>query len=1225
MEAQRSLALLLLLAMPTLFPAFQHTPNDFRWYQKSLTTKIRRRPAGNVSRTNFQQNSRQNASHLLTSSNFRVASSFALIKWEQRKYKTKSFYIILFTVFKFSELFSFQNSLIPTKQQLHPATTTMPYSNMDTTAANNRENSRNNFLTMEFPAHEDVPTENLSCDMNQSTSRCFVMPSRLERTEWPIRLPFYASIFYEQKQAFLATECKCWHTMLSTYTFASPLQQTQASASSSSSKWRHIMLPPCFYASRNQTDKLMNPNCDGQIIFPQSSALIRHLTIYEQQSNDTANMGTSRYPFTAVNSENFPEMQKIPTSASGNYQLVPKSPDMLAEHAGYDNTKVHPFLLHRRKKLTELLQRTLTQDSNLFSIDIPRDFTYFQTKTPTFPMNHELRAKTTSTITMQFDSSQTAQIHASRVNLKIPSLQSTILATFLDENLFVTLNSWPAHSIYHKSKKISKEDLLSLKSNKEMPITLEVRWHLPGGSIPNRKLFDGHGEMPTREDQEPNRDQEMRSPTNNNSKRAAPETSPATTTSTSKARTDRSAYQQPPRTPPKVYIPIDMDFVKQTTLANADILDSDMSWRNPTSKHTIDDFNKLRSMLQLHDVKLSEGTERLLKKVNISPTKTIVATALGCQRFNEFRLPDLKQYINKQEPLVTLQFRHFRPQTPLRPGNYRAALQALNGQLTRTDLNRVPITQDTVQSIDQGSVEPHSRKGEPPDFYNGQFTLPLNDPTITAILQHGGLCSDKGHLPFLLLPDATSLQLTEATTYKIELVMKVLTQLEPNRYENGRIPIFHMYRMINHFLDKESATLIYGPHYATTWVGDRARSTLAISPETRLAFMAVDPIKALQSFAAKTPYLDIWNLIRIDLQFEPNLPKPMRLPNDTSLESTAVLAQRLFRETCDTLPLVIVRPAKPWMPSMIDGQYTKDNLLLQEQITEARTTTLAHFHLRSITPVFNNYYAQLLLAFDTVEDANEFIAAWKSPAPTASLRAFEDLVNHPQERASICALLVPHYELRRLQRGHLVRALAAAQPDRVVGQPAAPSPSKTKPRPDSMLANSLGPAFLNQDAPDLNLWTPGATMAARSGDLRNRLSLVPRDRTDRDIGQRVVLQTSTQLERRSLPQEIFTSIAEAAASKAVQLMAPQQQRMETQISQTNDSVRQIQTNVNQVQTAMTSLDGRMQKSEMLIADIFQRRFGHLIPPATAVPHGHDTPASPTDPHAPTPDEHHAET
>ena len=195
MEAQRSLALLLLLAMPTLFPAFQHTPNDFRWYQKSPITKIRRRPAGNVSRTNFQQHSRHNASHQLTSSNFRVASSFALIKWEQRKYKTKSFYIILFTVFKLSELFSFQNSLIPTKQQLHPATTKMSYSNMDTNATNTRENSRNNFPTMELPANEDVPTENLLCDMNQSTSRCFVMPSRLERTEWPIRLPFYVGNF----------------------------------------------------------------------------------------------------------------------------------------------------------------------------------------------------------------------------------------------------------------------------------------------------------------------------------------------------------------------------------------------------------------------------------------------------------------------------------------------------------------------------------------------------------------------------------------------------------------------------------------------------------------------------------------------------------------------------------------------------------------------------------------------------------------------------------------------------------------------------------------------------------------------------------------------------------------------------------------------------------------------------------------------------------------------
>jgi hypothetical protein len=547
-----------------------------------------------------------------------------------------------------------------------------------------------------------------------------------------------------------------------------------------------------------------------------------------------------------------------------------------------------------------------------------------------------------------------------------------------------------------------------------------------------------------------------------------------------------------------------------------------------------------------------------------------------------------------------------------------------------------------MHNIEQGTVEPHTRKGEVPDFFNGFFSTPLNDPTLNSILQHGGLCSDSGLPPFLLLPEATSLILTESTTYKIELIMRVLTQTEPTRYENGRIPIFLMYRMINHFLDKESAKLIFGPHHATSWMGDRARTTIAINSDTRLAFFATEPIKALQHFAQKPPYLDIWGLIRIDLDFEPELPKHLQERAATS-ESPEALAQRLFGDTCNNLPLVLLRPAKPWMPPTVDGKYTKENRPLQEQVTKGRVATLAHFHLQSIVPVFNNYYAQLLLAFATVEDANAFLAAWNSPAPTGSIRAFEEIVNSPNERAPARAILVPHFELRRLHRSHLQRALAITLPPR--HKPMTPSPSKAAPKRESTLANSTGPAFLQQDAPDLYLFTPGAARGEgipRQGDLRSRLN--PRERLERTSEPQlpprtVVLRTRSELARNNLPQEILSSIAAAAADRAVQIMAPQHQRLETQISQTHASVQQIHTNVSQmhtdvsqmrtdfrqVQASVNNFEHRARQSELLIADIYQMRFGHLIPPAATVPGNTSTNQTPFgDPSTSTDGQQHAQ-
>jgi hypothetical protein len=1225
MEAQRSLAFLLIISMPLLSPTFHFPGIVSPCYQHSPMAN-QRRPARDVkpARPNSWLTTLPafSASTNFPTFSYRSASDSATKKWEQRKYKTKLFYFIFLAFSSFSEAFFDRKSSIP----ITTATTQMLCLKQEMKMDKDETftSSAVNVLTATSFTSSAVNEAITWHNMIQSTSRCFVMFSWIKRTEWYTMLPFHVPNFHEQIHVYFPLKDKCWHTTLSAYSSELLAQQTQAPASFPS-KWRHIMRPPCFSLIRTQTDISMNFICNGKIPLSQFFAPIRHFAML----HDNVKTGPLCYLLLKENRTSTTETQKFATFASGNHQLAPKSTDMLAEHSAIDATKAQHFLLHRRKKLTESLQRTLICDINFVSINIPRDFTHFPMKTPTFP---NWGAKTTSTITMPFDSSQIAQIHAPMVTLKFPSLFSNVrdnLVTPLDENLFITLNSWPAHSIYYQFRKISKNELLSLESNPEMPVTLEIRWHLPGGTgTPRRQGFDGHGELPSSDEQDEETLPDAPSPTGK-PKRTATENLAASST-----KTKRSLYQQAPRSPSKVYTTIDMDFVMTTTKNNADILDSDPTWRFAATKHDNEDINKLRTMLQLHDIKLLEGTIQRLKQYDISPAKLTVATALSCQRFNEFRLPDLKQYFaSKTDPQVTFQFRHFRPPPSQRTGSPRSILQALYSQLLRTGQDRAPITMDTVQYIEQGTVEQHTRKGEAPDFFNGFFTAPLNDPALISILRHGGLCSDSGLPPFLLLPEATPLTLTETATYKVELAMRVLTQSDPFRYENGRIPIFLMYRMINHFLDKDSAKFIFGPHHATSWMGDRARTTVLINSDTRLAFFATEPIKALQQFARKKPYLDIWGLVRIYLDFEPELPKNLHA-QDAS-ETPEATAQRCFGDTCTDLPLVLLRPARPWMPSTVDGKYTRDNRPLQEQVTKDRVATLDHFHLLSIAPVFNNYYAHLLLNFATVDAANDFLASWNSPAPTAAIRAFEELVNSPQERAFARAMLVPHFELRRLQRSQLQRALAIALPPRP--KSVIISPSKTIPKRESIPANSAGPAFLQQDAPDLYLLTPGAARGAeilRSGDLRSRLNF--RERFDRTTEPQpsprtVVLRTRSELARNSLPQEILSSIATAAADRAMQMMAPQHQRLESQISQTHANVQQIHTNVSQmrsdirqVQTSVNSFEHRVQQSELLIADIFRMRFGHLIPPAETVPgHTDGNQAPPRDPPPPPNDQPHA--
>ena len=155
------------------------------------------------------------------------------------------------------------------------------------------------------------------------------------------------------------------------------------------------------------------------------------------------------------------------------------------------------------------------------------------------------------------------------------------MITPLDENLFVTLNSWPAHSIYHGFRKISKNELLLLETNKETPIILEICWHLPGLSLANRKTFEGYGSLPSSEDEliQSNNDDSA-----NSSKLSA--TVVLEGSAASKAFTTLNIYQRSPRAPAsKVYIPTDMDVVYTTMTKNSDTLDNDMSWHKLTSKH----------------------------------------------------------------------------------------------------------------------------------------------------------------------------------------------------------------------------------------------------------------------------------------------------------------------------------------------------------------------------------------------------------------------------------------------------------------------------------------------------------------------------------------------------------------------------------------------------------------------------------------------------------------
>ena len=135
-----------------------------------------------------------------------------------------------------------------------------------------------------------------------------------------------------------------------------------------------------------------------------------------------------------------------------------------------------------------------------------------------------------------------------------------------------------------------------------------------------------------------------------------------------------------------------------------------------------------------------------------------------------------------------------------------------------------------------------------------------------------------------------------------------------------------------------------------------------------------------------------------------------------------------------------------------------------------------------------------------------------------------------------------------------------------------------------------------------------------------------------------MLRTRSELARNSLPQEILSTIAAAAADRAVLIMAPQHQRLESQISQTHASVHQIHTNVSQmhtdvsqmrtdirqVQATVNNFEHRAQQSELLIADIYRMRFGHLIPPATTIPGHTDGNQVPSRDHPPPPnDQQHA--
>ena len=314
--------------MLLLFPAFHFTGMYSQCIQHSPIAN-QRRPARDVKPTRAK--SRPQAllasKHSLTFS-YRSASDNATKKWEQRKYKTKLFYFILLAFSSFSEAFFDRKSSISIKMQFDSATTQMfclkrkLITNNDETFTSTAVNVANAPAFTSSAVNEAITWHN----MIQSTSRCFVMFSWIKCTEWYTMLPFQVPNFHEQIQVHFSPKDKCWHTTLSTYSSELLAQQTQAPASFSS-KWRHIMLPPCFSLIRNQTDISTSFICNGKISLSQSFAPIRHFAML----HDNVNTGPLSYLLSKENRTSTTETQKLTTFASENHQLAPKSSDMLAE------------------------------------------------------------------------------------------------------------------------------------------------------------------------------------------------------------------------------------------------------------------------------------------------------------------------------------------------------------------------------------------------------------------------------------------------------------------------------------------------------------------------------------------------------------------------------------------------------------------------------------------------------------------------------------------------------------------------------------------------------------------------------------------------------------------------------------------------------------------------------------------------------------------------------
>ena len=283
MEAQRSLAFLLIISMPLLFPTFHFPGIVSPCYQHSLMAN-QRRPARDVKPN--RPNSwlpilpTFSASTNFPTFSYRSASNSATKKWEQRKYKTKLFYFTLLAFSSFTEAFFDRKSSIPIMTQIDSATMQMLCLKQEMMMDNDETftSSAVNVATATSFTSSAVNEATTWHNMIQSTSCCFVMFSWIKYTEWHTMLPFHVPNFHEQIQAYFSPKDKCWHTTLSASSPELLAQQTQAPASFPS-KWRHIMLPPYFSLIRTQTDISMNFICNGKIPLSQFFAPIRHFTI----------------------------------------------------------------------------------------------------------------------------------------------------------------------------------------------------------------------------------------------------------------------------------------------------------------------------------------------------------------------------------------------------------------------------------------------------------------------------------------------------------------------------------------------------------------------------------------------------------------------------------------------------------------------------------------------------------------------------------------------------------------------------------------------------------------------------------------------------------------------------------------------------------------------------------------------------------------------------------